>query len=109
MPEIPDLSKLKNGSTPPEPEAPQQQEVRTAFLVLVDANGNIQVSTDVGENIVPDHMASHDEIWSACQLIIKDIQIQQTAGLVSNGLLQMGSALQQHAQEQALRARLNLK
>lgn len=106
MPEIPDLSKL-NSKKDPEPEE-EKQTYRTAFTVLVDANGNIQVSSDIGD-VEVEHQASHDEIWSACQLIIKDIQIQQTAGLVQGGLLQMGSMMQQAQVDQQLRHRLNLK
>lgn len=108
MPEIPDLSKLKN-NTPPEPEAEEKQTYRTAFTVLVDANGNIQVSSDLPEGVEADHLATHDEIWSTCQLIIKDIQAQQIAGLVQGGLLQMGSMMQQAQVDQHLRQRLNLK
>lgn len=109
MAEIPDLSKL-NGNKPPEPEQPTGPvQMRTAFMVLVDAKGNIQVSSDVGENILVDHQPSHDEIWSACQLIIKDIQVQQTAGLVQTALLQMGSAMQQQAMNEQIRQRINLK
>lgn len=107
MAQIPDLSKL--GNKPPEPEPEEKKTYRTAFSVLVDANGNIQVSSDAPEGIEVDHQASHDEIWSACQLIIKDIQVQQTAGLVQGGLLQMGSMMQQAQVDAQLRNRLNLK
>lgn len=108
MAQIPDLSKL-NSNKPPEPDTEEKKPTyRTAFSVLVDANGNIQVSSDVPD-IEVDHQASHDEIWSACQLIIKDITVQQTAGLVQGGLLQMGSMMQQAQVDQQLRNRLNLK
>lgn len=106
MPDVPDLSKL-NGESKTEPQPPQVY--RTAFLVLVDAQGNIQVSSEVGENTTVEHPATHDEIWSACQLIIKDIQVQQTAGLVQQGLLQMGSIMQQQSVDQQIRNRINLR
>lgn len=108
MPQIPDLSKLKD-NTPPQPEVEEKRTYRTAFTVLVDANGNIQVSSDLPPDIETDHQATHDEIWSTCQLIIKDIQAQQIAGLVQGGLLQMGSMMQQAQVDQHLRQRLNLK
>jgi hypothetical protein len=106
--DVPDLSKLKNNA-PPEPEAEQPQIYRTAFTVLIDANGNIQVSSDLPEGIEAEHQATHDEIWSTCQLIIKDIQAQQIAGMVQGSLLQMGSMMQQAQVDQHLRKRLNLK
>lgn len=109
MAEIPDLSKLKNGQQPPPPEEPANTRVRTAFLVVVGADGNIVVSTDLAQDIQIEHQVSTDDLYSACSLIIKDIQVQQTAGLVSQGLLQMGSLMQRQAQDQAIASRLNLK
>lgn len=111
MPEIPDLSKLKNGQQPPPPtpEQPTSTRVRTAFLVIVGADGNIVVSADVAQEIEFEHPVTTDELYSACSLIIKDITVQQTAGLVSQGLLQMGSLMQRQAQDQAIASRLNLK
>lgn len=109
MADVPDLSQLKNGSKPPEPEAPQAVPARTAFLVVVGADGNIQVSADVGQPVEMKERCTTDDIFMACSLICKDIGVQQTAQLVSAQLLQMGSALQQQTQEQQIRQRLNLK
>jgi hypothetical protein len=105
MAEIPDLSKL-NGSSP---DPDEQKVFRTGFMVLVDAQGNIQVTADLGENVIVEHPPTHDEIWSAASLICKDIQVQQTAGLVQTSLLQMGSMMQQAQVDTQLRQRLNLK
>lgn len=110
MADVPDLSQLKNGSKPPEPEAPSQAvPARTAFLVVVGADGNIQVSADVGQPIEMKELCTTDDVFMACSLICKDIGVQQTAQLVQASLLQMGSALQQQTQEQQIRQRLNLK
>lgn len=111
MPEIPDLSKLKNGQQPPPPtpEQPSMPQARTAFLVIVGADGNILVSTDLDQEIQVDHPVTTDDLYAACSLIMKDITVQQTAGLVSQGLLQMGSLMQRQAQDQAIASRLNLK
>jgi hypothetical protein len=105
--EIPDLSKL-NGSTPPEP-APAPIPAKTAFLVVVDDQGNIQVSSDLGLDVTVERPCSTDDIYTACALIQMDIQSQRTADLVSKSLLQMGSMLQQQSQNEQLRQRLNLK
>jgi len=106
MAEIPDLSKLKDA----QPEAPEQPKPlpRTAFLVVVDADGNIQVSTaDIGLDV--QQVGTTDDVYTSCALIMKDIQVQQTAGLVQQGLLQMGSLMQKQQQDQQLRQHLNLK
>jgi hypothetical protein len=109
MAEIPDLSKL-NGNKPPEPEpATGPLQAHTAFLVVVGADGNIQVSTDTGQTVEVAKVCTTDDIFTACGLIQKDIQVQQTAALVQNGLLQMGSLMQQQQADQAIRHRLNLK
>lgn len=109
MSEIPDLSKL-NGSKPPEPEQPSGPvQARTAFLVVVDAKGNIQVSTNTTQDVEVDHECTTDDIFTACSLILKDIQVQQTAGLVQASLMQMGAAMQQQAMNEQIRQRINLK
>lgn len=109
MAEIPDLSKL-NGTPPPQPEQPTgPRQAHMAFLVIVAGDGNIQVSTDTGQEIEAAKQPTTDDIYSACALIQKDIQMQQTAQLVQGGLLQMGSMMQQAQVDQNLRQRLNLK
>jgi hypothetical protein len=106
MAEIPDLSKMKNGNKPPEPQAVQ---AKTAFLVVVGTDGNIQVSADTSLDVEVQSQPTTDDIYTACALITKDIQVQQTAALVSNGLLQMGSLLQQQAQNEQIKNALRLK
>lgn len=107
MPEVPDLSKLKNGSAPTDPEPPAQPVLRTAFLVLVGADGNVVVSTDVDHEV--EHTCTPDDIYVNCAFIMKDIQIQQTAGLVQQALLQMGSMMQQAQVDQQIRKNIKLK
>jgi len=108
MAEVPDLSKL-NGNKPPAPEATGPIQARTAFLVIVGADGNIQVSADLDQEVLVEQSCTTDDIYMAAALITKDIQVQQTAALVQQGLLQMGSMVQQHQQDAQLRQHLNLK
>lgn len=108
MNEIPDLSKLKDNGTP-QPDKATPVPAKTAFLVVVGADGNIQVSADTGLEVEVQGQPTTDDIYTACTLITKDIQVQQTAGLVSNSLLQMGSMLQQQAQNQQIKNALRLK
>jgi hypothetical protein len=108
MADVPDLSKLKNGTRPPAPE-PEKTVARTAFLVVVRADGNIVVSIDTGQEVEVQHPCTTDDIYMAATLICKDIAVQQTAQAVQSGLLQMGSVLQQQTQDQQIRQHLNLK
>lgn len=109
MAQIPDLSKL-NGNKSPEPDAePTAVQARTAFLVVVGADGNVQVTADLGQRVEVEKQVTTDDIYNAATLICKDIQVQQTAALVTNGLMQMGSLIQQQTADQAIRQRLNLK
>lgn len=105
--QIPDLSKLKNNEAPS--DKPEPVPAKTAFLVVVGADGNIQVSADTSLEVEVQSQPSTDDIYTACALITKDIQVQQTAALVSNGLLQMGSLLQQQEQNQRIKNSLRLK
>lgn len=108
MAEIPDLSQLKNGQQAPADPAPPTQ-ARTAFLVIVGVNGDINVVGNLDTEVAIERTITPDDIYSACTLIIKDVQVQQTAALVQAGLLQMGSMMQQQAQTDQIRNRLNLK
>jgi hypothetical protein len=106
VPEIPDLSRLKNNQPPPEAKSAL---ARTAFLVIVGADGNIEVTVDLSRDVSVERHATTDDIYAASTLIIKDVQVQQTAMLVQQGLLQMGSMVQQQAADAQIRNRLNLK
>lgn len=109
MPEIPDLSQIKNGQQAPPTEPIPPAQANTAFLVIVGADGNINVTGNLDVEVAVDRPVTPDDIYSACSLIIKDVQVQQTAALVQAGLLQMGSMMQQQAQHEQIRNRLNLK
>jgi hypothetical protein len=94
MPEIPDLSKL-NGQQPPAPEEKAPVRVTTAFLVIVQEDGAVVVSTDLAQPMEQRRVVTPDDIYAAVSIIRKDIVVQQTAALTQQGMLQMGAAMQQ--------------
>ena len=125
MPEVLDLSTLKNkkpdleslseeqqaaleqmAEENPEPEG---EQVRTAFLVVVGKDGNTVAIPDLDYAIIRDHMPSVDEIYSAVSVVAKDIQVQETAQITTQFMQQMAAAAQQQMQAQQLAQRLNLK
>lgn len=107
MPEIPDLSKLGKPSAAATDAPPQQAALRVAFTVLVGADGNVVISADTGHEV--QQACTHDDIYTACAMIMKDVQVQQTAQVVQRSLLQMGSMMQQAQTDSAIRQHLNLK
>lgn len=91
-------------------ETDDRQPVAVAIVVFQDVNGQIIGTSDVDifEKIKPLRPAGPDDFFSLCSVVLKDIQAQTTAQAVQHGLMQQMVAMQQQAQEQALRAKLHL-
>lgn len=104
MPEIPDLSKLKEQAQQPQ----NQIAHRYAFRVMVGVDGNVAVTVEPPEGAAVEQVASLDDIYAACALIMRDISMQQTVGAVQHGLLQMGQAVAQQQATQAIRSNLKI-
>lgn len=82
--------------------------VRTAFLVLVDTDGNVQVTPDLDVQVERQHLPSADEVYGIAAVVQKDIAAQESAALTQNSLMQMGSAMRQQTENQQLRSQLKL-
>jgi len=82
---------------------------RTAFLVLVDEEGNYTLEADINVPVNPKRKPTAQEIKSSLSTLLMDIQIQETAMLSANATvsLQMQMAqrmtdAQQNAQIQQM-------
>lgn len=89
----------------PEPEG---QEVRTAFLVVINKDGSINISPDLDVPLVREHLPGTDEIYSSCQVIAKDIQVSEAAVATAQFMQQMAMAQMQQRETQKLVQGLNL-
>lgn len=92
-----------------EENEPEGEQVRTAFLVVVTHDGTTIAVPDINMPLVLDHPASVDEIFGAAQVVIKDIQVQETAQHTAAFMQQMAMAQIQARQNAALAQRLDLK
>ena len=117
-----DLSKLKDREPDYDDLTDEEQEnlagmaeggddvlpVRTAFLVILDKDGNVQVTPDLSAKVQRQHMPSADEVYGLAGVVQKDIAAQESAALTQQALMSMGQQMRQHAQDQQIRSNLKL-
>ena len=130
MPEPIDLSTLKNKRSPEEEaeqafdslsdeekqrlfEAannaePEARQVRTAFLVIINPEGDVQVTAELNVPLQRAHIPNNDEIYSACATVQKDILVQDTSVRTAMTMQQVAMQAQQQFQAQRLAQSLNL-
>lgn len=101
-----DLSQLQTDeeqeNAPVEDLAPETVDVVTAFLIYTTKDGQTIMTYDVNIPVVPEHSPTPDEVYGACQVVSKDIQVQETTARTVNGMVQMAQAQMQAAQQQQL-------
>lgn len=74
MPEVPLI-----GQTPKTDETPAFIEAKTAFIIYIDKDGLVAVSTDLNAPIVIDAPPTPHELWSAVASVKKNIESMETA------------------------------
>jgi len=104
--DIPDLSKLKHEE---KQEEPSVIKARTAFLVIVDENGEIYAQPDLAIPLTRSYFPSADDIYSACAVVQRDITVQISAQHTVLGMQQMAMMQAQRLQEAQLLQGINLK
>lgn len=90
----------------PEPEG---EPVRTAFLVVINKDGTTIATPDLDVALVREHLPNTDEIFAACQIISKDITVQESAMGTAQFMQQMAMAQMQARQNANLAQNLDLK
>lgn len=70
-----------------DPNAPLS--VRTAFLVVVNHDGSMVATPDVNISLDGEHLATHDEMYAAMSVVMRDIQAGITGRAVLAGIQQM--------------------
>lgn len=82
--------------------------VTTAFLVAVGLDGAVVATSDLTQRFVPRRGATPDDIYGAASVVLKDLEVMETASRTQQAMMMMGQAMQQQQQEAALRSRLKL-
>jgi hypothetical protein len=82
--------------------------VTTAFLVAVGLDGAVVATSDLTQQFVPRRGATPDDIYGAASVVLKDLEVMETASRTQQAMMMMGQAMQQQQQEAALRSRLKL-
>lgn len=108
--EIPDLSKIgQPDQTVPEETDQDSIKARTAFLVVVYDNGDVVASPDLDLPVERQEIPSTDDMYGACAVVQRDIQMQLTAHHTMIAMQQLAMAQAQRLQEAQLLQGLNLK
>jgi hypothetical protein len=92
------------------PVVPNYTAVLTAFIVVLDHEGNVQASSELGvlENLSLARPATFSDMFSAAAHIQKDIAGQETTHRVMTGLAQQAAAAQQAAMAQKIQGQMGL-
>jgi hypothetical protein len=100
------LAKMAEDNPPSEDEV--GTPVTTAFLVAVGLDGAVVATSDLTQQFVPRRGATPDDIYGAASVVLKDLEVMETASRTQQAMMMMGQAMQQQQQEAALRSRLKL-
>lgn len=85
------------GTAETQAEQPEFIEAKTAFIIFVQDDGTVVMTPDLSTTIVTERAPTINEIFSACGVVMKDIQNQETAALsaqfVMNAQMQMAAKM----------------
>jgi len=66
---------------------PKSHTHRSAFMILVDKDGNYILETNINVPVIPERSPTGSEIKGALSTILMDIQTQETAILSANAVV----------------------
>jgi hypothetical protein len=78
---------------------PEETTHRSAFMVLIDEDGNYTLEGDINKPIVPKRKANSQEIKAALTVLLMDIQTQETAMLSANATVSLQMQMAQRMSE----------
>ena len=92
----------ENGVVAEEPGVP----VRTAFLVVINEQGEVFVTLDLDTKVKIAFQPSPDDIYGAAAVVMRDMAVQQTSQHTIVGMQQMAQLQAQRLQEAQIAAQL---
>jgi hypothetical protein len=78
----------------------------TAFMVLVDKEGNYVLEPDINKPVVPQRKPTATELKAALSVILIDLQVQESAMLAANATVSLQMQMAQKMSEQAQNAQI---
>ena len=78
---------------------PEETTHRTAFMVLIDEDGNYSLDADINKPVVPKRKPNAQEIKSALSVLLMDMQTQETAMLSANATVSLQMQMAQRMSE----------
>lgn len=99
--EIPLLGQGKTEETP-------VREVEFALLLIKSTDGQVTLSTDISTPIMAERLPIPDEVISSLSSALKNMEAQQVAAIVMQGMMQMSQMAMQAQQNQGLISKLDL-
>ncbi len=87
----------------PQQASEDAPRVTTAFLVLVQPDGQVVATSDMSTRFYSERAANVNDMYSGCQLVVRDIQ----ASITSQHTIAMMQQQMEAARQQAMAAQLN--
>lgn len=83
-------------------------QVRTAFLVIVQENGEVVASPDLSLRLQRTYIPTADDVYGACAVTLKDLTVQDASQATAIGMQQMAAHAQKRMQDARIAQQLNL-
>jgi hypothetical protein len=77
---------------------PEVIEAEYAFMIYRKPDGQLVLTNDLNVPLTVERPPTHDEVYSAFDIMRKDMVVQQTAATSAQAVLQMQQALMQQIQ-----------
>lgn len=98
-----DLIEESNTEEPPKVD---HSTHRSAFMVLIDNDGNYTLEADINKPVVPERKPTSQEIKAALSVLMMDIQTQESAMLAANATVSLQMQMAQRMSEQQQNAQI---
>jgi hypothetical protein len=92
-------SNLIEESHTEEPPKVDHSTHKSAFMVLIDEDGNYTLETDINKPVIPKRNPSSQEIKAALSVLLFNIQTQETAMLSANAVVSLQMQMAQRMSE----------
>lgn len=100
------LAELRQEGAPKEGEAPKVRDVLTAYIVLADPDGSVEVLAFDDDSLNVQHHPNGDLIIATAAKIIRDLEVQEQAHAAAQAFQNLMAQQMMAAREQAQAAQI---
>jgi hypothetical protein len=85
------------------------REARTAFLVYIQNDGQVMLTTDISTPLITERQPAPDEVLGALAAVNANLNAQQAAAHTMNAMQMVTNQMMQAKQAQDIASKLDLK